>query len=110
MKYIIFNQTLNSANPLGFAAPSGYRSISSSKGRSTNDKNFVTVESGASPTKNISDKINLVPNPYIVHSRYSETEYTRKMRFTNLPEKCKITIYTIVFVLIILVIILVKFA
>ena len=94
-EYGIFNQTLNSANPLGFAAPSGYRSISSSKGRSTNDKNFVTVESGASPTKNISDKINVVPNPYIVHSRYSETEYTRKMRFTNLPEKCKITIYTI---------------
>tara|TARA_Y100001970_G_C14247293_1_gene869196 strand:+ start:1187 stop:5059 length:3873 start_codon:yes stop_codon:yes gene_type:complete len=94
-QYGIFNQSLNSANPLGFAAPSGYRSISSSKGRSVNDKNFVSVESGASPTRNMSDKINVVPNPYIVHSKFNETEYTRKIRFTHLPEKCKITIFTI---------------
>ena len=94
-EYGVFNQSLNSANPLGFAAPNGYRSISSSKGRSVNDKNFVTVESGASATQNISNEINVVPNPYIVHSRYSETEYTRKIRFTHLPEKCKITIFTI---------------
>ena len=93
--YGVYNQSENSANPLGFAAPSGYKSISSSKGRSANDKNFVTVESGASATRNLSDMINVVPNPYIVHSQFSETEYTRKIRFTHLPEKCKITIYTI---------------
>ena len=31
----------------------------------------------------------------MVSSSYNETEYSRKLRFTNLPENCKVTIYTI---------------
>ena len=36
-----------------------------------------------------------MPNPYIESSPYNETEYYRKVRFIHLPEKCKITIFTI---------------
>jgi len=36
-----------------------------------------------------------VPNPYFVHSNFNETEYKRQIRFTHLPEKCKISIFTI---------------
>ena len=93
--YGIYNQTLNLANPLHFASPDGYQSIHSSRGRTNTDQNFVTVESGSNPTQNISNNINVVPNPYFVHSAFNETEYSRKIRFTHLPEKCKISIFTI---------------
>jgi flagellar hook assembly protein FlgD len=37
----------------------------------------------------------VVPNPYVAHSGYNETEYLRKIRFNNLTPKCTIKIYTI---------------
>jgi len=41
------------------------------------------------------DTIKVVPNPYIVRSRFNETANSRKMRFTNLPQECRISIFTI---------------
>ena len=41
------------------------------------------------------DTIKVVPNPYVVRSRYNETLNSRKMRFTNLPQECRISIFTI---------------
>ena len=32
------------------------------------------------------DTIKVVPNPYIVRSRFNETSISRKLRFTNLPQ------------------------
>ena len=32
-----------------------------------------------------------MPNPYIVETEYNETIYKKKLRFTRLPQKCKIT-------------------
>lgn len=40
-------------------------------------------------------EIKVVPNPYLVHSRFNETKTERKLRFTHLPQKCRITIYTV---------------
>ena len=40
-------------------------------------------------------KVKVVPNPYIVRSGFKETEFLRKVRFTNLPGKCKIKIFTL---------------
>jgi hypothetical protein len=31
----------------------------------------------------------------VAHSNFNETEYVRKIYFTNLPTKCKIIIYTV---------------
>ena len=39
--------------------------------------------------------MSVVPNPYIVRSGFKESEYLRQVRFTNLPEKCRIRIYTV---------------
>ena len=82
------------ANPDKWARPTGYQSIESPKGSTINDKNFVTVIAGSRPQE-ILENIQVVPNPYVAHSNYNETEYLRKIRFINLPETCSITIYTI---------------
>ena len=39
--------------------------------------------------------IGVVPNPYFARSYFNESEYVRKIRFTKLPEKCTITIFTV---------------
>jgi len=39
--------------------------------------------------------ISVVPNPYMVRSRFNETSSERRIRFTRLPQKCQITIYTV---------------
>jgi len=39
--------------------------------------------------------VKVVPNPYIVHSKYNETIYKKQIRFTRLPKKCTITIFTV---------------
>ena len=41
------------------------------------------------------NEIKVVPNPYIVRSRFNETINSRKIRFTNLPQECRISIFTI---------------
>ena len=43
----------------------------------------------------IRDSVGVVPNPYIVRSGYKESEYLRQIRFTNLPNECTISIYTV---------------
>ena len=91
----VIDTSYYSANPLHFATPNGYQFIETGRGTSANDKNFVTVTSGPVATESLTNNIKVVPNPYIVHSNFNETEYTRKIRFTHLPQKCKITIFTI---------------
>ena len=40
-------------------------------------------------------KISVVPNPYIVNSKFNEDVNSNRIRFTHLPQKCKISIFTI---------------
>ena len=86
--------TLYLANPDKWAAPFGYKSIENPRGTIEQDKNFVHVVSGARVTSNLSN-VMVVPNPYVGHSEYNETEYLRKIRFNNLTSKCTIKIYTV---------------
>ena len=46
-------------------------------------------------TKDDLDLIRVVPNPYIVHSAYNEKVGSRLLRFSRLPNECRILIYTI---------------
>ena len=39
--------------------------------------------------------IRAVPNPYYAHSLYEVDQFSRKLRFMNLPEACKIRIYNL---------------
>ena len=41
------------------------------------------------------DTIKVVPNPYKASSAFNENSNLRKLRFTNLPTNCQISIYTI---------------
>ncbi len=86
--------TWSHSNPDNWSSPVGYESIENSKGTTPQDQNFVTVYPGRSPQDDMNN-IRVIPNPYIVHSDYAETEYMRKIRFANLPANCKITIYTV---------------
>jgi hypothetical protein len=39
------------------------------------------------------DKINVVPNPYYGYSEYERSQIDNVVKFTNLPEKCVISVY-----------------
>ena len=41
------------------------------------------------------DTIQVVPNPYKASSRFNESKNNRKIRFTHLPKKCRISVYTL---------------
>lgn len=45
--------------------------------------------------KGILDDINVVPNPYYGFSSYEQTVYSNIVKITNLPPKCKVTIFSI---------------
>ena len=46
-------------------------------------------------TENDISNISVVPNPYIISSRFNESENGNRIRFTNLPQQCTINIYTV---------------
>jgi len=87
----IMDSTRTQSNPDNWGA---YQSIENARGTTVHDRNFVTVISGAPPNEDL-ESVWVVPNPYIVHSEFRESEYLRKLRFTNLSSHCEITIYTI---------------
>ena len=78
-----------------FASPNGYQSIEGGRGTSNGDKNYVTVRPGPKSDDALACDVEVFPNPYIARSDYGETEYLKQLRFSNLSEQCKITIYTI---------------
>jgi len=47
------------------------------------------------PEHGTSWNVKVVPNPYVTHSKLNETEYLKQIRFTHLPAKCNIKIYTV---------------
>ena len=85
------------ANPDEWANPKGYQSIETSRGTTIYDPNFVVVVPGYksyAPNEEGLKEITVVPNPYVAHSDFNETQYLKKIRFTHVPAQCKINIYT----------------
>ncbi|HJL78977.1 MAG TPA: hypothetical protein QF355_06735 [Candidatus Marinimicrobia bacterium] len=82
------------SNPDNWASPEGYQHIETSKGTTIHDPNFKTVIPGSLPQDDLT-KIRVVPNPYLVRSKFKESEFARLIRFTNLPALCTITIFTV---------------
>ena len=92
--YYIF-EVQESANPDNWAWPDGYKSLESAKGSSQIDKNYIKIIPGHQSSDSNKD-IKVVPNPFIVRSGYNtEGQHLKRLRFTNLPEKCSISIFTI---------------
>jgi hypothetical protein len=54
-----------------------------------------TETNNAEVAKNALDMINVVPNPYYAYSGYESNQLDNRIKITNLPEKCTISIYTV---------------
>jgi hypothetical protein len=44
--------------------------------------------------KDALELINVVPNPYNAHSEYERNRLDNRIKITNLPERCTVTIYS----------------
>ena len=84
----------NYSNPNKWADPDGYASLENSKGTTILDRNFIKVYPGVMPRSDLTN-VKVVPNPYLAGSLYNESEHLRRIRFTNLTDKCLIRIYTL---------------
>ncbi|MBS4058027.1 MAG: T9SS type A sorting domain-containing protein [Bacteroidetes bacterium] len=56
-------------------------------------KNIATEERNAAKLKTDLDLINVVPNPYYAYSAYEANALDNRIKITNLPEKCIVTVY-----------------
>lgn len=60
---------------------------------STSD--IYTEINNAEKMKSALDLINIVPNPYYAYSKYETNRIDNRVRITNLPNKCRIKIFTL---------------
>ncbi len=60
-----------------------------------NTEDIATVYNNNDQAKSALDLINVVPNPYYGYSGYETDQLDNRVRITNLPEKCTISIYTV---------------
>jgi len=60
---------------------------------SFNTNNIVVEKDVVEVAKEKLELINVVPNPYYGYSEYEATQVDNYVRFTNLPQKCTLTIY-----------------
>jgi hypothetical protein len=60
-----------------------------------NTTNIATLTGSATVAQGALEMINIVPNPYYGFSTYEKNQVENRVRITNLPEKCTITIYSV---------------
>ncbi|MBN8701737.1 MAG: T9SS C-terminal target domain-containing protein [Bacteroidetes bacterium] len=60
-----------------------------------NTYDLETVTSDEMSAKDALELINVVPNPYYAYSAYETNRLDNRVKITNVPEKCTISIYTI---------------
>ncbi len=62
---------------------------------SWNMNNIATVKGSAKQLAKALELINIVPNPYYAYSEYERNRLDTRVKITNLPERCTVTIYTV---------------
>ena len=77
-QYFVTNETKNAYNP-----------------RYQFNTNAIFAERNIEFGKQALETIKLVPNPYFAYSEYENNPVENRVKITNLPETCKISIYTI---------------
>jgi hypothetical protein len=82
--YAKFNPDPSNTTPLNQAMPV-YKF-------NTND---IQALASAELGKKALDMVNIVPNPYYGYSAYESSQLDTRVKFTNLPPKCTISIYTL---------------
>ena len=60
-----------------------------------NTKDLAAIKGDATTAKNALDTINIVPNPYYAYSGYESSQTDNRVKITNLPQKCTISIFSI---------------
>ena len=60
-----------------------------------NTSDIATGLNDGATAKDALDLINVVPNPYYGYSKYENSQLENFIKLTNLPEKCKIRIYSV---------------
>ena len=60
-----------------------------------NTSDIKATKNDNETAKTALDLINIVPNPYYAYSGYEQTAGDRKVKITNIPEKCTISIYSL---------------
>lgn len=60
-----------------------------------NTEGFHNEMNDIEAAKDALDLINVVPNPYYAYSEYEANQVDNRIKITNLPSKCTISIYTI---------------
>lgn len=55
----------------------------------------IAVLKGQDAEVDVMEKVNIVPNPYYAYSGYETNQLETRVRITNLPQRCKISIFTI---------------
>jgi hypothetical protein len=56
---------------------------------------IMTEYGSAEQLTSVLDMINVVPNPYYAYSEYERNRLDTKVKITNLPERCTVSIYTV---------------
>lgn len=57
-------------------------------------KNVATTDNNIEKAKSDLDLITVVPNPYYAYSDYETNQLDNRVKITNLPRKCTVTIYS----------------
>jgi len=60
-----------------------------------NSSEILTIMDDEETKKTAMDEINIVPNPYYGMSGYESGQVDTRVKITNLPKTCKVSIYTI---------------
>jgi len=60
-----------------------------------NTANLAAINPDQPTAVNALDTINIVPNPYYAYSAYEVSQLDNRVKITNLPVKCTITIYSL---------------
>jgi len=61
----------------------------------TIDNGLVAVKDSDEVAERALDLIRAVPNPYYGYSAYESNSFDQKIKITNLPSKCKVSIYSL---------------
>ena len=57
--------------------------------------NVATETNSTTTLEDALDDINVVPNPYYAYSQYEENKLDNRVKITNLPEVCTVSIYNV---------------
>lgn len=60
-----------------------------------NTSDLRVMTNDAETAKDALELINIVPNPYYAYSAYEKNQLDNRVKITNLPPKCTISVYTL---------------